>query len=359
MKRLIATTLFYFLIGQLLIAQPAPRDTLLIGYTQAPPFIMTDQGQLEGLSVFLWDQTAKELNLPFKYVELPFSDMLQALEEERIDLSINPLTITHERDERIDFTHAFYASNATVAIHEARPITRLFQFIKSLFNLNFLRGFLALIALIALFGWLMWHFEKKANPAQFRPEVKGMFDGIWWSIVTMTTVGYGDKTPKSRGGKIVALIWMISGLLFVSGFTASVASTLTVNQLSSDADSIHALKKRPIGCVKNSGTAQFLKANFFKKITLYDSVLPGLTALEGHQIDAFLYDEPILKYRINESTNLSSLEILPIRFNAQFYAFGVPENRAEFRDKVSQQILKEIERREWKTILAEYDLFEM
>lgn len=42
--------------------------------------------------------------------------------------------------------------------------------------------------------------------------IKNGFDAIWWSICTITTVGYGDKFPITDGGKVIALMFMISGI---------------------------------------------------------------------------------------------------------------------------------------------------
>ena len=130
----------------------------------------------------------------------------------------------------MNFTYPFYAANATVAIKKTTTIQKFLQFLGSFFSLSFLSGLVGLIFIIIFFGIIAWLFERKKNPEHFRPGWDGIWDGIWWSVVTMTTVGYGDKAPKSNGGKLVALLWMFSGLLFISGFAASIASTLTVNQ---------------------------------------------------------------------------------------------------------------------------------
>ena len=337
----------------------AQNDTLLVAYTPAPPFVITDTNSLEGISIYLWEQIAKELDIVYQYVPMPFTDMLQALEAGTIDVSINPLTITSERNKKIDFTHPFYITNSTVVIHQASPLSRFFQFLKSLLNMNFLRGLIALLLIIGTFGVLMWHFEKRINPLQFRPTWEGIWDGIWWSMVTMTTVGYGDKTPKSRGGKIVALIWMFSGLLFISGFTASIASTLTVKQLSSGADSVQEFKEKKVGSIGNSSSLHYLKDHFFRNVVFYDNTLMGLKDVQAHKIDAFVYDAPILKYRLMESVDLQDLEVLPIQFNQQFYAFGLPKNTDALKNKISQELLEQITHTEWRFILSEYNLSEL
>jgi len=358
MKRTFLLFFSFLLLHSNLIAQVS-EDTLKVGYTQAAPFIIPTEDGLEGISIYLWEEIAKELEQPFEYINLPFSELLQGVEKGTIDLCINPLTITSERGKKIAFTHSFYASNSTVATQEASTLQRLFNTLSSIFNFNFLSAFLALMIIISFFGWLLWHFESKVNPEQFRTGYKGLWDGIWWSVVTMTTVGYGDKTPKSRGGKIVALLWMFSGLLFISGFTASIASSLTVNQLAATSSHMSDFKERPIGCIKKSSTANYLKRHFFKNVTLYDNVMAGLDAVNAHQIDAFLYDEPILKYRIQETPNLHHLVILPIKFDLQFYAFGLPKDRTVLQQQISQKILEQVEHHEWRVVLAEYGLTEL
>jgi voltage-gated potassium channel len=49
--------------------------------------------------------------------------------------------------------------------------------------------------------------------------------GMWWAIVTVTTVGYGDVVPHTAAGRIVAALLMIVGIGFLSVLTATVAST--------------------------------------------------------------------------------------------------------------------------------------
>ena len=50
------------------------------------------------------------------------------------------------------------------------------------------------------------------------------FDGIWWAFVTTTTVGYGDISPTSIGGRIVACILMIVGIGLVGSLTSTITS---------------------------------------------------------------------------------------------------------------------------------------
>ena len=78
-------------------------------------------------------------------------------------------------------------------------------------------------ALIALFvGLLFWIVERPFNDQLDHP-VTGPFNAIYWSFVTMTTVGYGDITPNTSIGKIISILWMILGLVIASVVTATIS----------------------------------------------------------------------------------------------------------------------------------------
>ena len=59
--------------------------------------------------------------------------------------------------------------------------------------------------------------------------IQGIFQGVWWAITTVTTVGYGDLYPESNSGRILAVAVMIIGIGFVSVLTANIASYFVEN----------------------------------------------------------------------------------------------------------------------------------
>ena len=85
-----------------------------------------------------------------------------------------------------------------------------------------------LAAVIA--GFIIWMMETRLNAEEFsRTFHVGLFEGFWWSFVSMTTVGYGDKSPRSFPGRIFAICWILFGITICSIFTASLTTEIIKN----------------------------------------------------------------------------------------------------------------------------------
>lgn len=58
------------------------------------------------------------------------------------------------------------------------------------------------------------------------PAIGSIGDAFWWSIVTATTVGYGDISPTTTEGRLIAITLMLVGIGFIGVFTATIASLI-------------------------------------------------------------------------------------------------------------------------------------
>jgi voltage-gated potassium channel len=64
-------------------------------------------------------------------------------------------------------------------------------------------------------------------------------DALWWAVVTVTTVGYGDKYPVSAGGRGVAVVLMLTGIGLVGVLSATVASYFVGQRAEADMTELH------------------------------------------------------------------------------------------------------------------------
>lgn len=104
-------------------------------------------------------------------------------------------------------------------------------------------SYVAVIVLLAS-AIAMREFEGPAQPEKFGR----LFDAIWWSFVTLTTVGYGDLVPITAGGRIVAIVTMLVGIGILGTFISLIGSSFLATmreQDSSDANPQAALQWRP------------------------------------------------------------------------------------------------------------------
>jgi len=101
-------------------------------------------------------------------------------------------------------------------------IKMLMQNSKKLVKYNYLIYIATLVAVVILLGafWFVF-FETGVNP-----NVTSFGDGIWWAVVTITTVGYGDIHPITTGGRVVAGFLMISGIGVLGAFIAAFNSLI-------------------------------------------------------------------------------------------------------------------------------------
>lgn len=75
---------------------------------------------------------------------------------------------------------------------------------------------------IYLAGVGIYFFESQEQPEAFR----SVFDGIWWAVATLTTVGYGDAYPVTAGGRAFTMVILLVGLGFISVPTGLIATAL-------------------------------------------------------------------------------------------------------------------------------------
>ncbi len=107
-------------------------------------------------------------------------------------------------------------------------LLRLAQVARRIFSMQGLRYVGLLAVLTALGGGAAFAAVEKGHTT---------WDGVWWAISTMTTVGYGDLYPKTTAGRFIGIVVMLVGIGFIAILTGAVAQRFLVAQIEEVAES--------------------------------------------------------------------------------------------------------------------------
>jgi ABC-type amino acid transport substrate-binding protein len=323
---------------------------MTIATREAPPFAYKDgDGHWTGIAVDLWNRIAARHGFDFRYVELGLTEMLDAVVAGRVDGAVAALTITSDREQVLDFSHPFHTAGLAIAVphRNAYPLALLARFMSP----GFLAVVAALLALLIAVGILIWLAERRANTQFRQAPLPGIGAGLWWSAVTMTTVGYGDKAPATTLGRVIAMVWMFAGLIVISTFTAAITTALTVNELDASIEGVDDLRLKRVVALSGSTSERFLADERIGHRTV-GTLAEALEQLSEGQADAVVHDEPILRYEIAEGF-AQQLRVLPFTVRRQDYGIALTRG-SDIREPVNIALLEIIRSDDWVATLNGY-----
>lgn len=297
-------------------------DTLIVGFAGNEPF-MVDTGSLSGIAPEIWDILAKELKLQYRSVV--FDDVpsaLQALEQGKVNAVAGPVSITSSRADYFRFTQPYFQSSLSILSLSQK--SGIWKKLAPFFSTKFFIALMIFVLILAIVGTILWLSERKENPEQFPSEpARGIANGMWCAIVTMTTTGYGDIAPRTFWGRFTASAWMIVSLIFATTMIAGIASVLTLGGIqSSTINTAEELLGKRVGVIKDSPSATFVNENEGRVVDM-ENLEDGYQMLMSHKVDAVVFDRPQLLYFVKSHPD-AQLNVSKSEYNKQGYGFAFP-----------------------------------
>jgi ABC-type amino acid transport substrate-binding protein len=292
--RRLAAALVYLVFAGFAVAQDAP---LKVAVYDVPPYGHVEpDGSIDGLSVDLWRRAAESLGREYHLVPVTqMEDILKGLERKDYDAAIGAITITPARLAQVDFSYPAHRSGVAVAVRQdAGPMSALASYGSVLGELTPLVALT--FALLIVMGVAMWLAERSMRPHGHESVVDTLRDGIYWAVVTMTTVGYGDKTPKTTAGRVIAVVWMLASVALVSILSTSIVSRMTAERVVGGLRLTEAdLAGKQLAAVAHSSGAEYLDERHLRYAS-FDDLAAALTALGRGEADAVVNSNGALQY---------------------------------------------------------------
>lgn len=288
-------------------AEPA-KGKLVIGTKVTPPFAMQkENGEWYGISVDLWREITKELELEFEWRELDLQALLNGVTSGSIDAAVAALTITAAREKQMDFTHPFYRTGLSIAV----PIrgSNKFLTVTTILALSFFA-----------IGFAMWFSDWIRNRRSNR------------------------ASREIRTGLLLVAVVVI-----VSSLIAHIITFVNLNaqQINGPDD----LQHIAVATVPSSTSESYLRDHGIR-YQKYPSLMAGLRAVSEGEVDAILYDTALLRYLVKTRFK-REIKVLPLTFEVQEYGIALASG-SPLRESVNHRLIAIIQRPGWQALLDRY-----
>ena len=258
-------------------------------------------------------------------------------------VGLGGVAITESRERVVDFSLPVLDSGLTIltTTDDSRGLDdRILAFFRAVASsdLPWLLVVFGIAVLVA--AHLIWWLERHHNPDFAVPYRRGIWDSFYWSVVTMSTVGYGDKVARGTRGRLLALVWIALGTLVFASFTAAIASSLAVSELRAEISSPSDLAGRRVATVSHSAGEAYLPSIGVGPV-LVDRIDEAYPLL-GDDVEAIVFDAPVLQYH---AARRGAGEVVTVGSDFQRVQYGLmlSEDDPELRERIDIALLELIE----------------
>lgn len=326
------------------IDAPLPPEThavatrLRVAVSPVSPAVEWKGDRPIGVMIDIWEEIASRIGVRSDFVSEPtISRLFDVLIAGGADVSLGPLAITEEREEKIDFTHSIFNSGSRIAVRQRMNygiITTFRSFVSwQLFSL-----FGCVMAFVFFTGHLLWWCERRDNPSSFPPQyLNGVSEAMWWIACTIVSGGCDNKYVGSRMGRAIAFAWMVGGIVLLATFTSVLTATMTAERVVGTIHGPRDLAGRTVGCQKSAtSTLSAKKRGAF--VQEFPTINEALVAMSLGIVEAVVAENQSLIFFVNQSSHVGVRLVGPI-FETFDYGLAVP-NDSPLREKLNKAILQ-------------------
>ncbi|MDF5720821.1 MAG: transporter substrate-binding domain-containing protein [Rhizonema sp. PD37] len=315
-----------------------PTKPLHVATGLAAPFVIEENGHKTGFSIELWRSISKEMNVKSELMMNPTTqDLLSSIKSGKADVGIGNISITAERDQDFDFSQPMFESGLQILVRsQPSGMRSVFDLLAVIFSPTLMQLIGVVLAIILVPAHLVWFFERRRaggiipTPSYF----PGIFKAYWWAAETLAT--QADEMPRSVAGRIIAVVWMFTAVVFIAYFTATVTTSLTVEQLQGNIKGPNDLVGKRVATVKSSTSANYLHQQNVEVVE-FNKLTQASESLVQGQVDAVVFDAPVLLYYASHEGK-GKVKVIGAIFRKENYGVVFPAN-SPYRKPVNKALL--------------------
>ena len=332
-------------LGDAASNEAASGGTLTVAARALPPFVIYENRSYSGFEVELIRLVAAKLGKDVEiYAVDTVAKQIDDIGRGVAHVGLGGVSITESREEVVDFSLPVLDSGLTILApnESSRGIgDRIPTFLRAVSSsdLPWLLVVFGVAVLVA--AHLIWWLERHSNPDFAVPYRRGIWDSFYWSVVTMSTVGYGDKVARGTRGRVLALVWIALGTLVFASFTAAIASSLAVSELRSEISGPSDLPGRRVATVTHSAGETYLPSIGVGAV-LVDDIDDAYALLSAGEVDVVVFDAPVLQFHAARE-GAGEVAAVGADFQRVQYGLMVSEDDAELRESIDLALLDLIE----------------
>ncbi|PSJ61638.1 ABC transporter substrate-binding protein [Mesorhizobium soli] len=316
---------FFILILCLLAGGARAEETaeprlVNVGVYVSPPFVVSQSDGYSGMAIDLWEKVAGRLKVVSDYRQFQnYGELVDAVSKGAVDVAVTNLTITESRAKIVDFTHPWFDAGLRIMVPD-NDGTSPSEVFGRLADSGHLRTYAWIAVCIFLATMFMTLFDRRFDmdfPTKWR-------DGLAESFYHVMSIATSGKTNRRNLfgwlGRAWQAMWMVCGIAIIAYLTSSIASVMTVAELSNEINSLADLRGKVVGVRAGSVSEAYVK-KLYITTKPYDHIDEAAAALARDEVDAVVADSPVLEYFVFTHPDMH-LKVIGNTFQPDKYGFA-------------------------------------
>ena len=323
----------------------AAGGVLRVAARTLPPFVIYENRAYSGFEVALVRLIGARLGMQVEiYAVDTVAKQIDDITRGVARLGLGGVAITGPREEVVDFSLPVLDTGLTVMTptDASEGIgDRILAFLRAIASSDLPWLLIVFGVAVLVSAHLIWWLERHHNPDFAVPYRRGIWDSFYWSVVTMSTVGYGDKVARGGLGRVFALVWIALGTLVFASFTAAIAASLAVNELRGEISGPTDLPGHRVAAVSGSAGETYMVALGVGPV-LVEEIDEAYDLMAVGDVEAIVFDAPVLRFHAAREGAGAVTTVGPL-FEKVQYGIMLGEEDTDLRERINLVLLELIE----------------